>query len=384
MGWYDLAMLEVDRSVAILGTGSAVGSKKVSNADLRERVAGYDDSSGDFALWVDRVTHIQERPWTDPAEDGVKVLSLAAARQAIETSGVDPSEIDHLIFGSFTFHDLYPGVHAAMVEELGLNGGSFFLTAACSGGLWGLTIARSLVQSGQCRNVLVIGTECMTRVVNWSDPLTCVLFSDGAGAAVVGRKDDGEETGFIGQSVLKTEYAQDNIQMWNTNVPLGMRLDHTQDLTTERALVQMNGGPSVLKNAVKRMAASVAEVLGYDYTALRRNDPGLAEVLANAKVVPHQANGRIVDGLQQKLRLPKEQVYRTIYWLGNCSAATNMITLDYGIREGNLWRESPVEGSGEMGRIRPCGERIQKGDLVVLTAIGAGYLYGAVAFRQAY
>ncbi len=377
-------MRDLDRSVAILGTGSAVGAHRVTNAELQPRIKGYDDSSGDFAVWVDRVTHIQERPWTDPAEDGARVLSLAAAKNAIEASGVDPSEIDHLIFGSFTFHDLYPGVHAWLVQELGLSGGSFYLTAACSGSLWGLTIGRSLVQSGQSRNVLVIGTECMSRVVDWSDPVTAILFSDGAGAVVIGRKDDGEETGFVGQSVLKTEYTTGNIQMWNTNVPLDMRLDHTQERTTERQFVGMRGGPRVLKNAVTRMAGSVCEVLGFDYEGLRGDDPGLRKVLSNAKIVPHQANGRIVEGLQQKLGLPNEQVYKTIYWLGNCSAATNLVTLDYGIREGNLCRTPPEDGSGKMGAVTPCGETIQKGDLVVLTAIGAGYLYGAIAFRQAY
>ena len=377
-------MHEIDRTVAILGTGSAVPPNRVTNAELRSRVGGFDESSGDFALWVDRVTHIQERPISDPATDAVRDLSVQAARTAIETSGVSPDEIDHVVFASFTYHDLYPGVHAWLCDDLGINGGSFYMTAACSGSLWALTLARSLVQSGQCRNVLVIGTECMTRVMNWNDPLTCVLFSDGAGAAVVGRKSDGEETGFLGKSVLHGEYSNDTIQMWNANVPLDVRIDRDQDPTGERAFVEMHGGPRVLKNAVMRMAKSVCEVLGYEYKDLRRGTPGLRELLDDAMVVPHQANGRILDGLQSKLGVPRDNLYRTVYWLGNCSAATNLVTLDYGLREGNLWREPPPEGAAEMGRVEACGRTIRKGDLVVLTAIGAGYLYGAIAFRQAY
>jgi len=107
-------------------------------------------------------------------------------------------------------------------------------------------------------------------------------------------------------------------------------------------------------------------------------------VLSRAKIIPHQANGRIVDGLQQKLEVPPENVYRTIYHLGNCSCATTTYTLDYGIRQGNLMRAEPPQGSRVMGAVSPCGRRIEKGDLVVLVSIGAGYLYGAIAFVQAY
>lgn len=375
---------ELDRNVAILGVGAAVPERRVTNDELRGLISGYDDESGDFSVWVDRVTHIQERRYSDPDTDGVAVLSLQACRQAIESSGVDPAEIDQLILCSFTFENLYPGVHAWLVPELGLDCGAVILTGACSGSLWGITYARSLVQSGQCRNVLVIGTECMTRATDFTDPLTAILFADAAGAAVVGRKLDDADTGFLGKSVLRTEYSADAIAMSNANAPPHRKQRAQSERRQDRTYVRMAGGPRVLRSAVTRMAASVAEVLGFTADDLKNDDPALREVLSRIKLIPHQANGRIIDGMQSKLGLREEQVYRTVYIYGNTSAATNLVTYDYGVRHGNLRRVPPPEGEDVMGTIEPCGSRIEKGDLVVLTAIGAGYLYGSVAFVQAF
>jgi 3-oxoacyl-[acyl-carrier-protein] synthase III len=128
----------------------------------------------------------------------------------------------------------------------------------------------------------------------------------------------------------------------------------------------------------------VCEVLGFTPQDLKDGNPELRAMLDRARIVPHQANGRIVDGLQEKLGVPRENLYRTIYFTGNCSAATNVYTLDYAMRTGNLQREEPPEGSERMGKLSPCGRTIRKGDLVVIVSIGAGYTYGAVAFVQAY
>ncbi len=201
---------DLDRNVAVLGVGGAVPERRVTNQELRGLITGYDDESGDFASWVDRVTHIQERRYSDPEVDGVGELSLRSCRQAIESSGVDPAEIDQIILCSFTFEDLYPGVHAWLVPQLGLDCGAVVLTGACSGSLWGLTYGRSLVQSGQCRNVLVIGAECITRAMDFTDPLTAILFADAAGAVVIGRTDGSEDVGFLGKSVLKSEFSNDS------------------------------------------------------------------------------------------------------------------------------------------------------------------------------
>jgi 3-oxoacyl-[acyl-carrier-protein] synthase-3 len=381
-------MPQLDREVAILGTGSALPERRVKNEELRPFIRNYDESSGDFSAWVDRVTHIQERRWIDPAKESAGTLALTATRRALEAARLEAKDIDHVVFCSFTMNEMFPGDHAWMVHELGLDVGTFMMTAACAGTVWGVTIARSFVQSGQYRNVLVVGAECVSRAIDVGDPFTAILFSDCAGVAIVGRKNDGADTGFVGKSVLKSEFAPSAIQMWNGNsaVParlLGSRLDRVT-MEQQRPVLRMEAGPSVLRNAVNRMADAVVQCLGFTLQDLKDDNPALREVLNRVKVVPHQANGRILDGLRQKLGLPEESVYRTIYFMGNASAATTTYCLDYAVREGNLRREAPVEGSGRMGAISPCGRRLQKGDLVVLVAIGAGYLYGAVSFVHAY
>lgn len=381
-------MPQLDRSIAVLGTGSALPERRVTNAELRQYVQNYDEASGDFAVWVDRVTHIQERRWIDATKESAGTLGLAASRRAIEAAGIKATDIDQVVFCSFTVNEMFPGDPSWMINELGLTCGVFMMTAACASAVWGVTIARSLVQAGQCRNVLVVASECISRATNLNDPLTAILFSDAAGAIVIGRKQDGADTGFLGTSILRSEWAADAIKMWNGNSAtpdhlLGEKRD-LLTMTQERPALTMAAGPSVLRNAVNRMAAAVVECLGFTMQDLKDGNPALRELLSRAKIVPHQANGRIVDGLQQKLDVPVENVYRTIYHLGNCSCATTTYTLDYAVRQGNLVRKDPAEGSQVMGAVSPCGRRIEKGDLVVLVSIGAGYLYGAVAFVHAY
>jgi 3-oxoacyl-[acyl-carrier-protein] synthase-3 len=381
-------MPQVDREVAVLGTGSALPERVVTNAELRQYVHNYDESSGDFSAWVDRVTHIQERRWIDPARETAGTLGLASAKRALEAAKLKPQDVDHVVFCSFTVKEMFPGDPSWMVNELGMQCGAFMMTAACAGSVWGVTLARSLVQSGQFRNVLVVGSECVSRATDLYDPLTAVLFADAAGALVVGRKSDGEATGFYGKSVLRFEWAAEAINMWNGNSATPDHLlGERRDLLTmqqERPVLRMVAGPRVLRNAVNRMAQAVVECLGFTMDDLKDENPALREVLSRVRIIPHQANGRIVDGLQEKLGVPPESVYRTVYHTGNSSAATTTYTLDYAVRVGNLRREEPPEGSNRMGAISPCGRRIEKGDLVVMVSIGAGYLYGAVAFVHAY
>jgi len=377
-------MVPLHREVAILGTGRALPERVITNAELGKMIQGYDPASGDFSVWVDRVTHIQERRWIDPAKENAGSLGMAATRQALEQAGVRGHEIDQVIFCSFTYNEIFPGEHALIARDLGCRGGTFAMTAACAGSVFGLTLARSLVQSGQCRNVLVIGTECMSRVTDVSDPVTAILFGDAAGAMVVGRKSGADDTGFLGNAVLRNEYNATAIWMRNGNCPTPPDMLDPARTTQVRQMLHMEGGPRVLRNAVNRMADAVVECLGFTPEDLKDGNPELRSLLQRAKIVPHQANGRIVDGLQEKLGCPRENVYRTIYNAANSSAATNAYTLDYAIREGNLDRLDPPEGSGRMGTIVKSDRRIVKGDLVVVVSIGAGYVYGAIAFVQAY
>lgn len=373
---------QLDSGAALLGTGRALPSRRITNDELRGFIRNYDESSGDFALWVDRVTHIQERHWTDAETESAGTMGTAAARAALESSGVAPSEVDQLLFCSFTPNELFPGEHVRMVRDLGLSCGAFQMTAACAGSVYGLALARSLVLSGQCRNVLVVATECVSRATNFDDPLTAILFSDAAGAMLVGRPREPGDGGFLGHAVLRTEYHPTAITMSNGNCPTPDRYVDGDWRKERRPVLAMEGGARVLKSAVTRMADAVVECLGFTPQDLKDENPALREVLNRVKVVPHQANGRIVDGLQEKLGLPRANVYRTIYFLGNCSAATNAFTLDYGIRVGNLDRVEPPEGATTMGKIVASDARIRKGDLVVMVSIGSGYSYGAMAWIQ--
>jgi 3-oxoacyl-[acyl-carrier-protein] synthase III len=374
----------IEREIAVLGTGRALPKRRVTNAELASIVRNYDPSSGDFGLWVDRVTHIQERHWIDPAKESAGSLGLEAAKRAVEQAGVKGEEIDQVIFCSFTYNELFPGEQVHIARAFNSNCGAFAMTAACAGSLFGLTVARSLVAAGQCRNVLVIGAEALSRATNLDDPITAILFGDAAGAMLVGRKTDGQPTGFVGRSILRTELNTDAISMRNGNAPTADVMNADDRRFARRPYIKMEGGPRVLRSAVTRMADAVVECLGFTPQDLKDGHPELRALLDRAKVIPHQANGRIVDGLQEKLGCPRDNVYRTVYFAGNSSAGTNPFTLDYAIREGNLDRIEPPEGSTEMGRLVRSENRIRKGDLVVMVSIGAGYAYGAVAWVQAY
>jgi 3-oxoacyl-[acyl-carrier-protein] synthase-3 len=369
--------------VGVLGTGSALGSRVVTNADLEPMISGYDASSGPFAGWVERVTHIRERRFCAEGES-VATLGVRAGLRAVEDAGLQPKDIDFVLLCSFTVSDIYPGDSVDIAKEFGTKCGCITLAGGCAGSVYGLGMALSMVKGGYARNVLVIGSEQLSPCINMDDPLTAIIFGDGAGAAVVGRRERPEpETGFLDRVALRHDHSPKNIRMGNANLAIpGRLLGRTKDSRTgfavERQYIVMDGGPRVLRNAVNAMAEVTVEMLGHTMEDLRVGDPALRAALDRVFVIPHQANGRIVDGVQEKLGLPPERVYRTIYFAGNMSAATNVFTLDYGRREGNLLRREREDGTGE---IEPCGRRLAKGDLVILTSIGAGYIYGAVGFR---
>ena len=370
--------------VAVLGTGSLLGATEVDNPTLEKMVSNYDASSGDFSQWVERVTHIRTRHFCKPGETTAE-LGIAAARRALDASGVDPETVDLVIVCSFTARTLFPGDAVDMARSINPRCGAYTIAAACAGSVYGMAMAFGMVKAGLHRNVMVIGVEQLSKATNFQDPLTAILFADGAGAVLIGRPPNPEPgTGFIDGVVLKHDHAPGTIMMENANVALEDRMVNAvpnpgADAVVRRQYLSMGGGPRVLRNAVNAMSETVVELLGFTMDDLKADHPGLRELLQTVHLVPHQANGRIVDGLQEKLGIPVEQVYRTVYFTGNMSAATNVVTLDYAVREGNLMRRERPDGPAE---IAPCGRRLRKGDLVVVTTIGGGYLYGAVGFRM--
>ena len=375
---------EPNPHVTISGVGSYVPPKRVDNETLSSIVKGYDTAlSGDFGSWVDQVCHVHERRFSEPRERASD-LAYEAARRALAVAGIEASDLGLIIFATFTpSHDI-PGDHCVLAERLGAHRtGTFNLKAACAGSIYGIGMAWSCVASGLYDHVLVIGAETISKALNYHDPLTSILFGDGAGAVVVSRR-DGSEGGGMLPPYLSFKYSARNIHLGNSNVPIDVASFPEQQIEpgvqlVEQALVEMEGGPNVLRSAVMSMTECVTRCLGYEPRALRRKEPELLAALQTARVIPHQANGRIIDGLGERLGVARERVLRTVYNFGNMSAASNLLALDFALRYGNLDRTLDEEGRVLEVYNRP-EEKIQPGELILMPSIGGGYLMGCIGF----
>ncbi len=372
-------------NVTISGTGSYMPPRVVDNDTLSEMVNGYDAShSGPFGPWVDQVTHIHERRFCE-ADTRSYDLALIAARRALDSAGIAPEDIGFIIYASFTMSQVIPGDHCVFAQELGATScPTFQLVAACAGSIYGLTLAHSLVASGMHDNVLVVGTETISKILNYNDPITSIIFGDGAGAAVVSRRKDPTEGGGMYAPYASFSYSPRNITLSNSNIPMDVgcfpdRQTQPGVPLVEQALVEMESGPNVLRTAVTQMSRCATEMLGYDRRDIRKGSPELRALLDGARVIPHQANGRIIDGLADKLRIPHERMIRTIYRYGNTSAASNLVALDFALREGNMRRV--VDDDGLVTDIVTDAEhKVQPGELVLMPSIGGGYLMGCAGF----
>jgi 3-oxoacyl-[acyl-carrier-protein] synthase-3 len=356
----------------------------VDNPMLSRLVQGYDaERSGDFGTWVDQMTHIHERRFT-PRGTRSSDLARIASERALASAGIEARDVGLVIYATFTPSEMIPGDHCLLAETLGCtNAGVMMLMAACAGSIYGLGVAYGMIASGVHEHVLVVGTETASKALNFHDPITSILFGDGAGAAVVSRGDAGGSDGLLPPH-LAFEYSARNIHLANSNIPVDVAAYPDKQVQpgvrlVEQALVEMEGGPSVLRMAVKRMAACAVKALGYEEKEIKAETPGLMDTLARARVVPHQANGRILDGMAKELKLAPERVLRTIYRYGNISAASNLVALDHGLRTGNMERRLDADGRVLAVEDR-ADQRIEGGDLVLLPSIGGGYLMGCVGF----
>ncbi|MBP8231134.1 MAG: ketoacyl-ACP synthase III [Rhizorhabdus sp.] len=316
------------RRAVIAGTGSALPRRQVTNAQLAETVDTSDE-------WIVERTGIRMRYI---AGEGETTSSLAtdAARRAIESAGIEPSAIDLIILATATPDQTFPASATIVQTALGIDDCvSFDVQAVCSGFLYALSVADSMIKSGAARHALVIGAETFSRILDWEDRTTCVLFGDGAGAVVL-RGEDSES------GVLATRLHADG--------------RHNQ-------LLYVDGGPSTTQT-VGKLRMKGQEVFRHAVTNLAEV---LREVLAAADltvadidwVVPHQANRRILDATARKLGLPAERVVITVDQHANTSAASVPLALDTAVRDG----------------------RIKRGDLLVLEAMGGGFTWGAAAIR---
>ena len=313
----------------IKGTGSALPKRRVSNAELAAQVDTSDE-------WITERTGIKFRHIAGPDET-TATLGAEAARNALNAAGMTEADIDLIIVATCTPDQTFPAAATKVQHILGHHGGvAFDVAAVCSGFLYGFSVAESMIRAGSAKNALVIGAETMTRLLDWEDRGTCVLFGDGAGAVVL--------SGEVGErGVLATQLHADG---------------------RHNELLYVDGGPSttgtvgklrmqgreVFRHAVTNLASVMHEVL--DQAELEPTDIDW--------VVPHQANARIIDATVKKLGLPSDRVVLTVSEHANTSAASVPLALDVAVRDG----------------------RINAGDVVVLEAMGGGFTWGASVVRM--
>ncbi len=312
----------------IVGTGSALPKTKVSNEDLAQRVDTSDE-------WIVARTGIRFR---HIAQDGETTSTLAtdACQKALKAANVEAGEVDLIILATATPDQTFPASATKVQAALGIDDCiAFDVAAVCSGFLYALSVADSMIRAGAARTALVIGSETFSRILDWEDRTTCVLFGDGAGAVVL-RAEEGES------GILATALHADGRHNGLLYV------DGGPSTTGTVGKVRMKGS-EVFRHAVTNLASVMKEVL--DKASLGTDDIDW--------VVPHQANARILDATARKLGLPAEKVIMTVDQHANTSAASVPLALDLAVRDG----------------------RIKSGDLVVLEAMGGGFTWGACVAR---
>jgi 3-oxoacyl-[acyl-carrier-protein] synthase-3 len=316
------------RSV-IAGTGSALPARRVSNAELAEQVDTTDE-------WIVERTGIRFRHIAGPDET-TATLAADACRAALAAAGREANDIDLIVLATATPDQTFPASATKVQAMLGINDCvAFDVAAVCSGFLYAVQVADSMIRAGSARRALVIGAETFSRILDWEDRTTCVLFGDGAGAIVLEREDDGD------RGVLATRLHADG----RHNDLL--YVDGGPSTTGTVGKVRMKGR-EVFRHAVVNLASVLTETLGA--AGLTATDVDW--------VVPHQANARILDATARKLGLAPEKVVVTVDQHANTSAASVPLALDVAVRDG----------------------RIKRGDLIVLEAMGGGFTWGAAVVR---
>jgi 3-oxoacyl-[acyl-carrier-protein] synthase-3 len=326
-------MTELHRAI-ITGIGAYLPEQVVTNDDLSCRV----DTSD---AWIYARTGIRRRHVARD-DELTSDLALHASRIAMADAGVGADALDLIVLATTTPDSTFPATATRVQAELGVTrGAAFDIQAVCSGFIYALSVADNAIKLGQADTALVIGAETFTRLLDWSDRSTCVLFGDGAGAVILAREDAANGSG-DGRGVLSTHLHSDG-RFYNL-----LYVDGGPSSTGTTGHVRMLG-PEVFKHAVNKLADSVEE-------ALAANGLTAADV---DWFVPHQANKRIIDSTAKKLGIPVDKIILTVDEHANTSAASIPLALDTGVKDG----------------------RIKKGDLVVLEAIGGGLSWGASVLR---
>jgi 3-oxoacyl-[acyl-carrier-protein] synthase-3 len=316
----------------IVGTGSYLPATILTNADLEKKVATSDQ-------WIVERTGIRERRVAAPEETSC-TMAVEASRQALAAAGVRAEDIDLIIVATTTPDLVFPATACLLQERLGIHGcAAFDVQAVCTGFVYALAIADKFIRTDSARRALIVGTETFTRILDWTDRGTCVLFGDGAGAVVVTPSDT--------PGILSSHLHADGQYKDLLCVPSGVSVGYDK-MTAGQAYVRM-AGSEVFKIAVNVLSQVVDE-------ALEANDMQRSDI---DWLVPHQANIRIITATAKKLGLPMEKVIVTVDRHGNTSAASIPLALDEAVRDG----------------------RIKRDDLVLMEGVGGGFTWGSVLLK---
>lgn len=315
------------KNAVINGTGSYLPEQSLSNYDLESRI----DTTHE---WIFTRTGIKSRHIASEHET-TSFMASEAARNALESSSIKAEQIDLIVVASCTPNHFFPGVACHVQKALGIHRPipAFDIGAACSGFVYAMDVAKQYIQAGTAKHVMVIGSESMSRAINWDDRSTCILFGDGAGAVVLSASD---EPGIMA-SVLHSAFDTNDLLIYPNYAA-----------TPDKSLIKMRGN-EVFKLAVNIMGDVVDEVL--EASNLQKSDIDW--------LIPHQANIRIIHAIAKKLNMPLEHVVVTIENQGNTSAASIPLALDYAIRE----------------------NRINRGDVLLLESFGGGMTWGALVVQ---
>jgi len=312
----------------ITATGSDLPERVLTNAELEGMVETSD-------AWIRERTGIRERHIVAP-EESTADLAERATRRALDAAGRDAGAIDLIIVATTTPDRVFPSTACLLQARLGIHGcAAFDVQAVCTGFVYALGVADKFIRTGAARCALVLGAETISRIIDWTDRSTCVLFGDGAGAAIV---EASEEPG-----IHSTHLHADGHYAELLHVPKGVSKEH-DEVAVGRAFLEMKGN-EVFKMATNTLGRIVDETLAFNEL-----DKDAVDWL-----VPHQANIRIIAATARKLKLPLERVIITVDHHGNTSAASVPLALDQGVRDG----------------------RIQRGDTLLLEAFGGGFTWGS-------
>jgi len=319
------------KKVGIIGVGEYLPEKILTNADLEKMVDTSDE-------WITTRTGIKERHIASQGQ-ATSDLAIKAALVALKNANLKPEDLELIIVATITGDMPFPSVAAIVQDKLGAkNAAAFDISAACAGFVYGISVAEKFIATSTYKNALVIGAETLTSITDWQDRNTCVLFGDGAGAAVLAEVKQG--------GILSTYLGSDGSKAGILNMPAGgSRNPATLETVNNRQHFLKMEGNELFKIAVNTMTRA-AEVV------LKQANMTFADV---DLIIPHQANARIIMAVAKKLGIPEERVYLNIERCGNMSSASTVTALCEAVQEG----------------------KVKKGDIILLDAFGAGLVWGS-------